>query len=292
MLRDQKTKCFPYSFTLATVFTLFFMCSLNSQNPVRTDYTATYDLSMISDTVNESYLYRWEYLLIGSNGESRFLEATRHYNDSILAAWYSENPQFANPETQAEIQAAFTTIGTEVNSMTKPTYDGFYTRKDFSQQEVDVALMFTVTREYMNQPFIQNWNIQANYDTINNLRCQQATVTYGGRDYTAWFASEIPIPDGPYVFAGLPGLIVKISDQRGWYTFTLREINTSGSVRYWNSSYLPDDRFLISREEFLHKCDRQKNDPPMIGLLHPTPEQRQAYRESYSWAYHLLLESD
>lgn len=50
-------------------------------------------------------------------------------------------------------------------------------------------------------------------DTILGYECGKATAEFAGRRYTAWFASEIPLPFGPYKFGGLPGLILKIEDE-------------------------------------------------------------------------------
>jgi len=43
--------------------------------------------------------------------------------------------------------------------------------------------------------------------------------------FEAWFTREIPIAEGPYKFYGLPGLIIKISDSRDYYSFELTKIN-------------------------------------------------------------------
>jgi GLPGLI family protein len=66
------------------------------------------------------------------------------------------------------------------------------------------------------------WSITTQQDTILGYNCTKATTYYAGRNYEAWFTPDIPISDGPYVFRGLPGLIVQIADTRKHYIFVLR----------------------------------------------------------------------
>ena len=54
---------------------------------------------------------------------------------------------------------------------------------------------------------------------IAGYTCQKATCRFRGRDYTAWFAVDIPIPQGPWKFCGLPGLILKVYDAKEKYVF-------------------------------------------------------------------------
>jgi GLPGLI family protein len=49
--------------------------------------------------------------------------------------------------------------------------------------------------------------------TINNFECIKATTRFRGRDYIAYFTTQIPVSFGPYKFKGLPGLILEISNQ-------------------------------------------------------------------------------
>ena len=44
------------------------------------------------------------------------------------------------------------------------------------------------------------------------------------RSYTAWFTADIPIPDGPHVFYGLPGLVVDVYDTEKHFRFQLEGI--------------------------------------------------------------------
>jgi GLPGLI family protein len=59
-----------------------------------------------------------------------------------------------------------------------------------------------------------NWQLSDDEKKIQGFNCKKATGTYRGRNYTAWYSSEIPIPEGPYKFKGLPGLILEIEDDR------------------------------------------------------------------------------
>lgn len=48
----------------------------------------------------------------------------------------------------------------------------------------------------------------------------KATTQYGGRNWVAWFDLAIPATDGPYIFRGLPGLIVEVHDTDFIHHFT------------------------------------------------------------------------
>jgi GLPGLI family protein len=67
---------------------------------------------------------------------------------------------------------------------------------------------------------VQNWDIQSDTMTVLGYKCQKATTAFWGRNYDAWFTLDIPLPDGPWLFSGLPGLIFKIQDTEGIFQFT------------------------------------------------------------------------
>lgn len=62
-----------------------------------------------------------------------------------------------------------------------------------------------------------NWKFIEGTDTIIGYPCSKATVSFAGRNYTAWYTQEIPLPFGPYKFGGLPGLILRIQDSEEQY---------------------------------------------------------------------------
>lgn len=69
---------------------------------------------------------------------------------------------------------------------------------------------------------VLKWNILPETQKIENYNCQKATVNFGGRIWEAWFSKDLPFPDGPYKFHGLPGLIVKLEDKTKSHQFLLK----------------------------------------------------------------------
>jgi GLPGLI family protein len=71
------------------------------------------------------------------------------------------------------------------------------------------------------EPVISDWKLVSETKVINTINCKKAEVTFKGRNWIAWYSPEIPFPYGPMKFSGLPGLIIKIIDEKGDYDFEL-----------------------------------------------------------------------
>lgn len=63
------------------------------------------------------------------------------------------------------------------------------------------------------------WVISSDTLTILSYRCRKAETTFFGRRYAVWFAEDIPVPDGPWLLGGLPGLIMKAEDETHTFCF-------------------------------------------------------------------------
>ena len=66
----------------------------------------------------------------------------------------------------------------------------------------------------------QQWTMTDSTREVLGYMCQQATTDFRGRHWTAWFATDIPVSDGPWKLGGLPGLILEAYDKGHQYTFT------------------------------------------------------------------------
>lgn len=70
-----------------------------------------------------------------------------------------------------------------------------------------------------------NWKIFQNERLyILGYKCNKAIGYFRGREYIAWFSSELSIDVGPLKFRGLPGTILKISDKDNLVTFEATKV--------------------------------------------------------------------
>lgn len=105
-----------------------------------------------------------------------------------------------------------------------------------------------------------NWEVIGGDSIINNINVTKAKCSFGGRDWTAWFAMDYPVPYGPYLFDGLPGLIVSIRDSKNNFSFRLNGIiNVSEGMPI----YLHKNIKIIktSREKARQAYRNEKEDP-------------------------------
>ena len=73
---------------------------------------------------------------------------------------------------------------------------------------------------YADSLHAQTWTMGDSTREVLGYTCQQATADFRGRHWTAWFATDIPVSDGPWKLGGLPGLILEAYDEGQQHVFT------------------------------------------------------------------------
>lgn len=98
----------------------------------------------------------------------------------------------------------------------------------------------------------QLWILLPDKKVFQNYTLQKATTKFGGRNWIAWFANEIPFQEGPYKFQGLPGLIVELSDDKNNFGFKLiksKKYSTTNEINllkrmFKKNLYLDNEKYL------------------------------------------------
>lgn len=252
------------------------------------DYTIHYDFSSISDTLENKLLQVQEFILYRVGQESRFMPSAQYYNDSVIAVFDKEYPQ-SEFKSQEERENRMDFFRETVKR--KSVQLNYKISKNFETGNFISLFQYSLPTQYLEEPMDFAWEMTGELDTILGLPCMKASTKYGGRNYDAWFTLAVPINDGPYVFQGLPGLIVKVSDDKNWYTFMIKDIITEPTSRHWRPEFMNKFAQKIDRKTFVDKMVRQKENPPAIpGVLNFTEEDRLKLKARYAKRFDLLIE--
>jgi GLPGLI family protein len=232
---------FDKSFVKMKSMNVFFLCLLcrsfigwGSEN--KAFYEVKYEMIFQIDSTDVS-LIQSEFILlwIGSEGSMSF-PFLRFYNDSVYRSLDGVDRIRKN-----ELASM---------SLKRPSLFNFYIYKNYKDKTIaDDHWIFGSMYKYSESITDFKWQLHDEYEEYHGFRCQKATTYYGGRHWEVWFAAEIPISDGPYKFAGLPGLILKARDTRSHYVFELMHIRRAEPYK---KIYEKNSRpFYVNRCQFL-----------------------------------------
>ncbi len=111
------------------------------------------------------------------------------------------------------------------------------------------------------------WTLSSDTLTIMETPCNKATAEFGGRVWTAWYAPSIPASYGPWKLSGLPGLILKATDDSGMHTFEAYSIRQNSLPIYDNTAKM---RSKIAKAKYLKAKVIQEYNPvdvPVEAIL-------------------------
>jgi GLPGLI family protein len=166
--------------------------------------------------------------------QNTFLNIEENYS-----TFFSEAPYLAD-----SIMTSDEKLGKKIDFKALPAdLLGCYVRKKLSSKEVIYYSDEFDEHEYkyIEEPKLI-WKISKESKEILGFKVYLATTQYAGRNYEAYFTSEIPIQEGPYKFFGLPGLILEIYDEKKDHHFVAIGISKEKKISI-------DDR--ISKRKYI-----------------------------------------
>ena len=108
--------------------------------------------------------------------------------------------------------------------------------KDNKKEEMLFFNTFGTTSMFYKEPLHQMiWSLTNEEKVILGYNCKKAITRFFGREYIAWYSTDIILSEGPYKFNGLPGLILSISDTKNHHSFEMngiKKINEAYNLDY------------------------------------------------------------
>jgi GLPGLI family protein len=118
----------------------------------------------------------------------------------------------------------------------------------------------SISQEYIldkafliTEPLNSAWKLLPEEKTVGNYVCKQAIHD---TNVTAWYCPDIPVGDGPYLFQGLPGLILEIEIPTK--TITMQSIEFEAIIK--DKIQIPKTGKAISRDEFNKILTKKKEE--------------------------------
>lgn len=211
---------------------------------------------------NYRAVYQYEYIPDSVNLENRkSIQAILYSNE--VNSWFTSEGNFKRDSLSTLVKNGKVSPYNAINEMRKfGKIDGykFTVSKNYDTKET-VLYDKIATQRYK---YIDNasfdWEIGTETRMILDYNCQIATLNFGGRSYVAWFTNEIPISDGPFLFEGLPGLIVSIQDTKNHHKFEL--ISFRIDETYSNNELYQNELYVkTTKAEFLRTKKRYFENP-------------------------------
>ena len=109
------------------------------------------------------------------------------------------------------------------------------------------------------------WSILSDKQKIGEFNAQKATTEFAGRQWVAWFSTELPFQDGPYKFHGLPGLIIKLEDRTKTHQFELVGTSKFMPNPEKTSEFIGKSKEIeINQKQYKKLFLEDRNDPSKV----------------------------
>lgn len=191
--------------------------------------------------------------------------------DKSGSKYYGQEKFIADSTSQADVerQLKLSPNNISISRNDKPGMITYKVTKQYPDFKTHLFTRISNDSYKIEEDKKPEWKILPEKQKIGEYNAQKATTKYGGREWTAWFSTDLPFQDGPYKFYGLPGLIVKIEDKTVSHSLTLvgnktiqttteKEMNLPQGVQLYG---MGGKDIEINKAQFKKAWKAYKSDP-------------------------------
>lgn len=237
--------------TTTSKISLFLFLSI-THSFLYSQYKVIYEMKWKASKTDSAYSKELCALILNVDKTSSFQSFENFQRDSLLTKVVTD--YFAH-KSQGELRLPDDRTNAKFSSIILKNQKS----KDITIEEKLFTNVYTTSCS--QQSF--NWKLSNDKTSpIFDYTVKKAKLNFGGRNWTAFYTVEIPFQEGPYKFAGLPGLILKIYDDKKDYFFEIKgitkEINNLEKRNFsYNTINLPPKKWNAFWKKY-------KEQPSMI----------------------------
>ena len=206
--------------TFPFVFIFMVISAVHAQSEYHTDYKIQYELTYHLDSTNLDSSSKETLYLFSGSGQSVYMNHNIAHEEDI--------------EERMRMQQQIQGYGDWNEAGGRNTnFDKIYYKNLVDASVLTVAEIMDKNYGYQEPNIPLVWVVGEEIQSFSGYTVQSATTSFAGRDYVAWFTTEVPILDGPYLFSGLPGLIVELYDTEQHYHFKMLSIEKLEETKIW-----------------------------------------------------------
>ncbi len=239
-------------FILLLLLPLFHLSFSQERINFQAEYVMMYKLVHSPDTNNLESKDQIEYYLFGNSQASYWVEKGKYISDSAISTMSEKTTDVAQAMQLMNSLPRPKSLATIYKNYTQNTieyYDHVRTEPFFYVENLNAI----------------SWKLENKHQEIGGFNCQAATCVFKGRQYEAWFTTDLAMNEGPYKFYGLPGTIVKIQDSKDQVAYELVSIKRENMAILLIDKTVNKGATKVSSGEFKRlKMDAIKN--PLVGM--------------------------
>ncbi|UZT97216.1 GLPGLI family protein [Chryseobacterium fluminis] len=201
---------------------------------------------------NKRFIYQYTYVPDSTNITSALTELMYLDITDQKSLFYSQNKYAEDSTSIAEAKKGQFYI---------PNANVFYRVEKIKDKVFFLTSDYGVENLRVEDNRRMMWNILPDKKSIGEYKAQKAVTDFGGRKWIAWFTVDIPLQDGPYKFAGLPGLIIKIEDATQNHSYQLVGVRSIDHQTQYPALNSGTKELVLNQKDFNKLFKRYRNDP-------------------------------